>query len=620
MDIEDTDTLNEFSHNEFILDPIEITLPSIDQNNEKSITDRKRRTNNLKCRDSVEEIGEIKSIAHIMSQAIETSKNRYIQSKVQKITKMIWSIINLKKNILTPLVIIKVRMPTQYSYLLQFLYESINENQASFDIYEHSTIIPIDQTITSIEELIEVTAQYSRKIQEISKKAESNEDSKDHCLVFLFAPSFNQCIEFLDDYMKYLMEEMFNKYTNIKAVMVFPSFPALSKLKNFDAEIVEIKFENTSKLLFKLILNLLLRISFVPFINTRVLQFLLHDFEYMSVSLERVVQKLHLLIQDYLFSIKNSPDTIQFIKHIQGQIDPNEEPSEYMKLKRELQDGLDIFELIEEEVFRVKGGKTVKKIISFLASNTATYQMPSEVTSSIDSYKDIDKICRGIENIFQTIKNDAFKFYLEKFIQLRKNMKNGVQLTPQVAKTAEERRQDALLSKSRGVSREKTIKNNIQAMKAAISKYIAIFVREFILGPFAKIEQKFPNLVFNDTKRLQKLCYNDLLEEYCVSSIEMSGSQPRKEVWIMFEIIQDFGLRIDLVQAFGAFKDKFKKLHPEAVKGDADIAFLVTLNELKWTGLINETKKSQIIFEKAFFPKTMFRRILNKEGEGEGEE
>lgn len=39
--------------------------------------------------------------------------------------------------------------------------------------------------------------------------------------------------------------------------------------------------------------------------------------------------------------------------------------------------------------------------------------------------------------------------------------------------------------------------------------------------------------------------------------------------------------------------------------------FFVALNELKWLGLINETRKSQITFEKNFFAKALFRKPMN---------
>ena len=370
------------------------------------------------------------------------------------------------------------------------------------------------------------------------------------------------------------------------------------------------RFENTKKLLVNLILNLLEDMNFLPFLNTKILRLLLQDLTYVSVSFEKIIKKLHLLIQDFLSDVGEFRIIAKFVEKLNNsEIGKNE--NKYHNAKRHLCEGFTVFERIETEIFKAKRTKIGEKLINFLVSNEVQYQIPSQTASKIESYEHVQQFCLAIENIFESINNEEFNYYKQKFAEIRRSIEDGSVMKMKKSKSASERRQDALLSKNKPGSKENDVRDNVALMKEEMSNYLRLFIKQHILGTFAFIDEKFPTLVYSDTENFGKIIYMDLLEEYCRTFTDRHAVVPRREMIIIFEIIQDFNLRVDVAQTYEAFGEKYKKEYPDAKKEDISKIFFVVLNELKWLGLLNETRKSQISFEKNFFAKTLFRKLGN---------
>lgn len=606
MEIEDSATFDLLDDG-FVIDPVEIILPSTAgttplKKHARSASKSKRKPS-ISSHDD-----KLRDFSIRLNEILQETKNKVLNEKLFKLSTKIWKHVIEEKDKINPFTILKIGMPSNYETLLQSLYSSFDNHQPSVSFGASLTTISINQLNPNIRDLINISIVELEESQEEFREAQkSNKDNKQHIIMLFFTGHFGLYQEFLDDYMKYLTEEFLKEQTDVKIFMVFPSLTADSKLQSLEAEIIDLKLSNTRKMFIKILVDLISEGTFLPFLDSKAIELLIHDLNYMDISLERILQKLHLIVQDYLFTVKESKFLEQLIVVIENIIYSKElETNTFVILKKELLDALKIFQTIEEDIFNIKG-KYGEKIINFFMNQEIVYQIPSSVATKIDSCDQLIKMCEIIEEVIAATRNDSFKYYIQKFAQLR-SPEDGALSKSKKSKNRLDRRQELLLSKGKASSKENEEKENIAIMKDAISNCLRMFLKECLLGPFQKIVEKFSTLVYKGGQRLVEVSYTDMLDAICRNFQEIRKEQPRKEMPIMFKIVQDFSFRIDTAQSFESFLCIYQKVYPKVSKEEAAKIFFVTLQELKWLGMVNETRKSQISFEKNFFAKALFRK------------
>jgi len=597
MEIEDSNNINDLADEGFVLDPVEIILPSsisepTPKKSKKSVQKKQKQTYGLYDR--------LKDISYKLSEMIEATKSHIIDRKTEKVGSKVWSYIIHERESITPFTIIKVDMPSNFDNLLSNLYSTMDRNKPRNDSELFITTLNIDLVIPNLKDLIDCTSEELEKLQEDQGKNEIF--SQNYAIVLFFRSHYTIYESLLDDYLKYLSEEFLSQMKNTKFFLIFPSLTLETNLKNRETEIIDLPFVKTKKIVLKILLNLLAEKSFVPFISSKVLCFLLHDLDYMNISFERIMQKIHLVAHDYLFSISVSEDMVGLVESIVNL--ENVESIPYIELRGQVSQVITIFSWIEEAIFKLKG-KSGEKILDFLVKNEVSYDIPSKVSSKIETLDQLKEICNKISELLVATGNQTFNTYAQMFLKMQ-NFEELSNLKKSKSKT--DKRFDALLSKGKGGIQGTDEKEKLNLLKEKTTQCLRLFLKEGLLGTFEKIETKYSNMVYKDVERLQKLCYVDILEEYCHSFKIMDQNQPRKEVQIMFSIIQDFSLRVDTAQSYEAFTDLYEKNYPHSSKEEVAQAFFVALNELKWMGMLSETRKSQISFEKNFFAKTLFRK------------
>ena len=227
MDIEDSNTFNEPADDGFVIDPVEISLPSFGLVPKRSVQKRETPKRNRKKDTENREI--VRVFTQRLCKTLEDTKDKYITAKVQKLSMKIWDIISIEKEKFAPFRIIKLNMPSNCDHLLESLYRSLTENVNFYSINCAPNIISINQPAPNVGDLIETSVRELERVEKDLRKTGVNINSTEHVFVFLFSAHFNQYIDFLDDFMKHLSEEVIGDATNIKIFMVFPSFPTLTK-------------------------------------------------------------------------------------------------------------------------------------------------------------------------------------------------------------------------------------------------------------------------------------------------------------------------------------------------------------------------------------------------------
>ena len=609
MEIEDSNTINEINDDDFVIDPVEIILPP--SLNEP--TPKKSKKSVKKKQSHAYEFDErLINISSKLLALIENTKNGIISKKTDKIAGKVWSYIYHEREKITPFSVIKIDMPSNFESLLNNLYSILESNKPEDDSEATIKLLDVDLVAPNLNDLIDVTSDELENFQEDEKR--NAMPSQNKLVVILFRTHYSMYEAFLDDYMKYLSEEYLNQMKDTKFFLIFPSLTIETNLKSREADIIDLSFIKTKKVVLKILLNLLAEKSFVPFLSTKVLTFILHDLDYMNISFERIMQKFHLVVQDYLFSISVNEDMIGLVESIVNL--ENLESITYIDLRDQLSLAVTIFSWIEESIFKIKG-KTGEKILDFLVKNEVSYTIPAKASAKIETLEQAKTICNKISELLLVTGNITFNTYAQMFIKMQ-NFEEISNLKK--SKTKADKRFDALLSKGKAGNQETDEKEKLNLLKDKISQCLRLFLKEGILGVFEKIEMKYPNMVYTDVERLQRICYVDILEEYCNSFKYIEKQQPRKEVPIMFSIIQDFSLRVDTAQSFEAFTDLYQKHYPHASKDEVAQAFFVALNELKWMGMLSETRKSQISFEKNFFAKTLFRKMGTEKDKAKNED
>jgi len=598
MEIENSNTIDDFQEDGFVIDPVDIILPASASTGyfkrlTKKVVQKKSQAPPVNEKTQAIET----QIANKIINFINATKEEILSAKIIKTCLKVWRNINFKNAHITPFNIIKIGMPTNYETILLDLYESFHTNKP-METQEYSlSIINIDQQTANLRDLIDSS------ISELQAAQENLGNNARHLVVLLFNSHFTLYEGILDDYMQYLTEEFLPNAGTTKFYMIFPSITPQTQLRTLNTEIIEVEFTRTKKLVFKLLIELITKKEFFPFLSSKDLVFLLHDLDYMDISFERIIQKVHLLVQDYIYQVSTKNQGILMM--IEAFINMDIDTNTYLQLKKQVRDAVTIFCAIEQKVFNVKG-KAGEKILSFLMKNDIVYSIPPQAAAKIDSLEEAAKVCNEIEMLIASSENEAFKSHAQMFAKL-KTFEGIVNLKK--TKTKEDKRLGALLSKGKTTNETIDDKEKLAIAKERICHTIKLFLKECLLGTFSTIETKYRNLVYLDIEELRRLCYGDILGKYCESFKVVTKALPRKEVPIVFSILQDFNLRVDTVQSYEAFLDLYKKHNPKMTPEEMDQAFYVALNELKWMGLVSETRKSKISFEKNFFAKCIFRRV-----------
>ena len=601
MEIEDSNTLNEVAEEEFLVDPVDIILPT--PSIFKPLVNKQKTSVRKKSNNDQQSKERIKKIASTIFGRIDFIKNKILVSKIKKTSSRIWRHVFEDDN-LDPFTVIKIRMPSYHDYILRNLYETIQGDQPPDRRNILTSVLHIDQNEPNLEGLINFTVQELENDQTVNNFKSTAETQ--HIVVILFTAQYSSYERILDGYMKFLSEEFISVNPNSQFFMIFPSLTPQNNLARLDTQVIDLKFAKTRKIAHKLLINLIIEKNFLPILNSQAIVFILHDIDYMNLSFERVIQKLHLLVQDYLYNLDQNPEQLDMIEMcLEGEESSEIEVYHYLEKKRQLADAITVLSSIEENIFGIKG-ETKGKIIDYLTDDEISYNLPSSFSSKIETLEQALDLCTDISNAIQNTRNDAFKSFVHMFDKLA-NLEEVSNLKK--SKNKDEKRFDALLSKGgKGKAKEATEKEKVNLVKEKIAQNLRLFIKECLLGAFTEIEQNSSNFVYQDTDRLHRLHYTDILEEYCKAFSQINKTQPRKEVPVIFTIIQDFSLRVDTNQSYEAFREAYEKQYKKASKEEVAQAFYVALNELKWLGMVSETRKSQISFEKNFFAKTLFKK------------
>ena len=145
-------------------------------------------------------------------------------------------------------------------------------------------------------------------------------------------------------------------------------------------------------------------------------------------------------------------------------------------------------------------------------------------------------------------------------------------------------------------------------LKNELANYIRFFLKFHLVDKYKEMEEKLPNLTFNNMAILKESAQPDILGGiYSALTPPMNEKLPRYESSFLLEILHDFGVKVDVSVSFDAFKERYQKMYKNAKRQNAEEGFIIGLNELKYLGLISETRKAKLTIQKNFFAKTFFR-------------
>jgi len=599
MDIED-DRSSEVSEEDFIVEPITFKLPQ-PKPQSRSVTPTKKGKKSKSKEMNPEE--KIRELYLFNKNVLESKKREVIDSKNEKLSNKIFENLAQQTRKSHNINIMTIKVYPNYQSLLNHLYNDVQEKLRALTETQ-SIIVRIDRKIGDIQDLIAFTLQgIEENTPEETKKNNNKKNKKvlPKSIFLMFGSELEQYNNMLPDYCKYLVEELLLDSETTKLFMIFPNISAVPNLPDQDYNLMKFQICTPKKMFAKLIVELIKEYKFFPILSGSIIKKMLTQFDYFELSFERAVQKIHLIVQQYLDSIKAKQDILELIE-ILSSSDEDLDNNLYGKLRKSIIGSLNAFFMIEKQVFHQKRN-LASKLLDFLCQEDIAYGLPLSITVNLNSLEAASGLANSIANIIQAQNFEGFKFITDKIINIGKV--DRFSITPAKSKSKTDKRLDALLQKSK---KNDEPSQNISFVKNEISNYLRMFIKEHFVDAYSELEEKLPNLSYRDVDALNEGAQPDLLGSlYTTLSDNSMDKYPRSETMILFQIFQDFGIKIDLSQSYEAFKDMYQKTNKSANKKIMDQAFVVALNELKYLGLISETRKANLTIQKNFFGKTFFR-------------